>query len=663
MPSKRSTLALFARCWLILALPPSTEAAVPWLSRRGDCKTQAVDAGDSCGSLASKCGISSQDLTKYNPDATLCSKLAPGQVVCCSAGSLPDIAPKPGNDGTCATYVIKQGDSCDSITAANHLQTDDLSKFNDKITWGWSGCSSFQAGLTICLSTGAPPMPAPVPNAECGPMKSGSKRKGNESLATLNPCPLNACCTIWGQCGITPEYCTNELGPTQNPGTAPEGKNGCISNCGIDIRASDAPTTSYIVGYYESWNFDRPCLNMRAASLEGSNYTHVHWGFATVTKTFDIAINDTWNQWGNFSALAGPKKIVSIGGWGFSTDQSTNDILRQAMDPAHVETFIANIISFIDKNNLDGVDIDWEYPGAPDIPGIAAGLKSDAPYYLDFLTQLRAKLPRQKTVSIAAPASYWYLKQLPIDTMSLVVDYIVYMTYDLHGQWDYNDQWSQSGCAQGNCLRSHVNLTETNYALAMITKAGVSSNKIVVGVSSYGRSFGMTDAGCTGNTCTYGGPNSTAIPGECTTTAGVISNAEIGFIIEANDTGTTTWYDTESNSNILVYNETQWVAFMDDTTKGSRTGYYRDLHFLGTVDWALDLQAFNLEDEGNPNGDDDDDDLPPASPPDPCDATFNTMEDLDAAAASIPPDCQVVYALATLSTVLTSAVNSYNDMM
>ena len=39
-----------------------------------------------------------------------------------------------------------------------------------------------------------------------------------------------------------------------------------------------------------------------------------------------------------------------------------------------------------------------------------------------------------KSVSIAAPASYWYLKGFPIAKISKVVDYIIYMTYDLHGQ-------------------------------------------------------------------------------------------------------------------------------------------------------------------------------------------------------------------------------------
>lgn len=39
-----------------------------------------------------------------------------------------------------------------------------------------------------------------------------------------------------------------------------------------------------------------------------------------------------------------------------------------------------------------------------------------------------------KSLSIAAPASYWYLKGFPIAQISKVVDYIVFMAYDLHGQ-------------------------------------------------------------------------------------------------------------------------------------------------------------------------------------------------------------------------------------
>jgi hypothetical protein len=158
-----------------------------------------------------------------------------GQRVCCSAGTLPDITPKPNSNGTCATYTVQPNDSCSVIAISNGISQTQLKGYN-KNTWGWMGCDSLFAGINICLSTGTPPLPAPVSNAVCGPTVPGTTYpNSSQTLSDLNPCPLNTCCDVWGQCGMTPEYCTAELGPTGNPGTAPPNHNGCISHCGTNI--------------------------------------------------------------------------------------------------------------------------------------------------------------------------------------------------------------------------------------------------------------------------------------------------------------------------------------------------------------------------------------------------------------------------------------------
>lgn len=62
------------------------------------------------------------------------------------------------------------------------------------------------------------------------------------------------------------------------------------------------------------------------------------------------------------------------------------------------------------------------------------GQKSDGVNYLKFLTALKARIGSEKSVLNAAPASYWCLKSFPIGRIASIVDYIVYMTYDFHGQ-------------------------------------------------------------------------------------------------------------------------------------------------------------------------------------------------------------------------------------
>ena len=153
------------------------------------------------------------------------------------------------------------------------------------------------------------------------------------------------------------------------------------------------------------------------------------------------------------------------------------------------------------------------------------------------------------------------------------------------------------------CLRSQVNLTETINSLVMITKAGVPSNQVVVGVTSYGRSFGMADPSCSGPNCFFTGApyESHATPGKCTATGGYISDAEIKEILEGSTNGLLKregrvnqhYLDPTSDSDILIYDNDQWVAYMGPETKASRKSLYKGLNMGGTTDWATDLQTYN----------------------------------------------------------------------
>lgn len=299
-----------------------------------------------------------------------------------------------------------------------------------------------------------------------------------------------------------------------------------------------------------------------------------------------------------------------------------------------------------------------QYPGAPDIPGIPPGSKDDGANYLEFLKMVRAKMPAGKTLSIAAPASFWYLKGFPIKDMAPVLDYIIYMTYDLHGQWDYGSKWSTEGCPEGNCLRSHINLTETVNALAMITKAGVPAKKVFMGVTSYGRSFKMAKAGCTGEMCRYLGPTSQAKKGECTDTAGYISNAEIEAIIA--DGKATSVFRDDSLTNILVYDDTEWVAYMDSTNKKQRTNLAKAWKLGGTTDWAVDLWQYGTDTGGstNPN----DPSIPWYDMPD-CTAAYFTLDDIEKNKGSIPDACMNAYVFGALAKMMQTSLGQYQDVL
>lgn len=169
------------------------------IAKRDTCRYIQVISGDDCGSLESRCDISDADFTKFNPSPTLCSSLAVDDYVCCSAGDPYTVPkPQPGSDGVCATYLIQNNDSCESLAKLYGLTTDDIEGFNQGKTWAWTACKDMLAGYSMCLSDGTAPLPPSQEGAECGPLVPGTLAPpAGTSLADLNPCPLKACCSNW----------------------------------------------------------------------------------------------------------------------------------------------------------------------------------------------------------------------------------------------------------------------------------------------------------------------------------------------------------------------------------------------------------------------------------------------------------------------------------
>ncbi|KAJ5406157.1 killer toxin alpha/beta, partial [Penicillium sp. CMV-2018d] len=206
---------------------------------------------------------------------------------------------------------------------------------------------------------------------------------------------------------------------------------------------------------------------------------------------------------------------------------------------------------------------------------------------LNFIKKIKLNFPFDKTVLIAALVSYWYLKSFLIDEMVKSLDYIVYMTYNLYSKCSGNcliETTANNGLRKA-ALMAIISAAKTKYVLVIralflpkpldfiITKAGVDSNKVFVGVPTYGRSFGITDESCTGPNRHYTGTNSVsnAKQGRYTKTAGIIANAEIHEILTIRNQ-TKSYYNTGSNSNIIA-------SFIDSDTVKSRTSYYKDSNF------------------------------------------------------------------------------------
>jgi chitinase len=120
------------------------------------------------------------------------------------------------------------------------------------------------------------------------------------------------------------------------------------------------------------------------------------------------------------------KIMVSIGGWGGCAPCS--DLFSSA---AHRTTFAKTTVALFNQYNIDGIDLDWEYPVIEGYPGHKYDT-ADKTNFTALVKNLREEMGNKYLLSFAAGGFTSYLEQ-SIDWKEVVplVDFINLMTYDL----------------------------------------------------------------------------------------------------------------------------------------------------------------------------------------------------------------------------------------
>lgn len=523
--------------------------------------------------LEAETGVNGETLQEYNPSLDF-SSLQEGMPICYSLGTKPDLRPKKNDDGSCFEYQVQDGDSCSSIQSSYYpLSNDDLNDFN-KNTYGWYGCKKLMKDQKICLSEGEPPRPEPNPLAECGPLAPGDLYNSE--------CPLFACCSEFGFCGLTSEFCETKDSDTNAPGT-----NGCFSNCGYGSLHTDRKDDFKRIAY---WMDSEGDLSTDPTEFE-NDYDTFHYAFVNINSDFSIDTSKIENS--QFLDI-NINKVASFGGWDFSTSQNTYNIFREGTNGDNRENLANNMVNFLNEYQLDGLDIDWEYPGAPDIPDIPADSKDSPNNYLEFLKLLRSKMPSDKTLSIAIPSSYWYLKLFPITDIQQYVDYMVFMSYDIYGTWDLQ---------KDNSVKCHANKTDIINSLKLLDKAHVELSKILGGVTNYGRSYKYSDDNCKTINCPFSeGGNSRSI----TNTKGVLADSEISQI-DTDGSKNSRWTDDESQCIFMNYDDNCVVSWTED--RDNLVDFFHGSGLRGTSLWAINYFDHDPSDSDDNDDDDDEDDI------------------------------------------------------
>jgi chitinase len=248
-----------------------------------------------------------------------------------------------------------------------------------------------------------------------------------------------------------------------------------------------------IVGYYPAWK--------GPVEVEACHLTVINYAFLGVGPDGALALDNPAVDEAHFARLAALKRahphlrlVFSVGGW--TRSEGFSDMAAAA---AARRAFVTSSIALLRRHGFDGIDIDWEYPGAIGVP-CAAGRTCDRPEdkrnFVALARELRAGLDAAgredgrrylATIAAAHDRKFVYDRESAawLRELAASLDWINLMTYDYHGTWE-----NAAGFVAplGRDPRDPSNASVMG-SVELYLREGIPADKLLLGLPFYGKGW------------------------------------------------------------------------------------------------------------------------------------------------------------------------------
>lgn len=314
---------------------------------------------------------------------------------------------------------------------------------------------------------------------------------------------------------------------------------------------------------------------LQPGDIAAQKLTRINYAFANLQD--GRIVNGFKNDDQNFQTLVALKHenpsltvLVSVGGWTWSGNFSDMALTRRSR-----ERFIQSVVEFIEHNQLDGLDIDWEYPG---LPGDGNRFRpQDKQNYTRLLKGLRKrfnregkKLHRHLYLTIATGASPKFVAHTQMGKVQKYVDAVNLMAYDYYEPG--SDPITGNNAPLFTDPMDPKKLS-ADASVRLYEQAGVPARKIVLGIPFYGHVW--ADVGDANHGLFQSG-----------------KPALRGFWRQGGfkslfDGGFTRYWDSSAAVPFLYNSEKKmFVSYEDPESIAGKCKYVLDHHLAGIMFWA-----------------------------------------------------------------------------
>jgi len=319
-------------------------------------------------------------------------------------------------------------------------------------------------------------------------------------------------------------------------------------------------------------------------SIDVKRLSHINYAFV------DIKDNRAWlhneaTDTINFRKLVALKKqnpdlkiLISVGGWTWSKNFSDAVLTDTA-----TYYFAKSAVDIVTQYELDGVDIDWEYPGM--IGDSNVYRQEDKEHYTNLFKQLRWQLDsigkitnKKYLVTTAVGGSMAYIQHTEMDKVQLYTDYINIMSYDYDGDSvssHHTNLYTSSG---------YDHFPSTHKSVQNFIQAGVPAHKIVMGVAFYGKGRQL---------------DSSVSAGLYTKFTKRIRGGGYSYLKDSlvNQNGYTRYWDKKAKAPYLYNDEKKiFITYDDEKSIKQKCKYIKKYKLAGVMFWeySSDLKGYLL---------------------------------------------------------------------
>ncbi|KAH6817392.1 Glycosyl hydrolase family protein with chitinase insertion domain-containing protein [Perilla frutescens var. frutescens] len=317
-----------------------------------------------------------------------------------------------------------------------------------------------------------------------------------------------------------------------------------------------------------------PESGFAASNIDSSLFTHLFCAFADLdpsTNQVTVSSSNT-AAFSQFTATVQSKNpsvktLLSIGGGNATRTAAFSSMATQ---PSSRKSFIDSSINLARRYGFSGLDLDWEYPRtSSDMTNLGSLLS-------EWRRAIAADGQSSGKAALLLTAAFYFSPNLngvnyPVQSINTNMDWVNVMAYDF-----YDPSWYRFTNSHSMLYDPSSQVSGSSGIGAWI-QAGVSANKLVLGMPFYGYVWQLANAN------NHGLLAPAIVPG-----GGAMGYNQIKNFISQNNAAVV--YNATIVTN-YCYSGTTWIGYDDTQSIAAKVSFAKQRGLLGYFAWHVGVDS------------------------------------------------------------------------